>query len=332
MTGSLKTMRRALEGWRGWKRAGWILSLAIAGFAFYALAKTLKDVHFDQVLDAIRQTEITAIVLAALFVIISYASLTLYDLLALRAIGRRDIPYRIAALASFTSYPIAHGTGAVLPVSAAIRYRIYSAHGLGAVDVAKICFLTGLTFWLGNLTALSLSSLYEPAAIGRITQLSDGTNQLLAGLLLVGVCCYVVWAWSAPRQVGRRDWALTLPCGRNMLLQIGVGIVDLGAAALAIYVLLPAGGDIDIARVVAVFIGATLLGFVSHAPAGLGVFDAAILLGLGGGNTEQLLAALLLFRLLYHLCPFLLALIIFLAVEWRRSSRAPAPLSSRSGA
>ena len=42
-----------------------------------------------------------------------YGSLTLYDLLALRTIGRRDIPYRIAALANFTSYPIAHGVGAV---------------------------------------------------------------------------------------------------------------------------------------------------------------------------------------------------------------------------
>jgi hypothetical protein len=291
----------------------------------------LKDVRLDQVLDAVGRTEPAAIALAAMFVGISYASLTLYDLLALRAIGRRDIPYRIAALASFTSYPIAHGTGAVLPVSAAIRYRIYSAHGLGAIDVAKICFLTGLTFWLGNLTALSLGSLYEPAAIGRITQLSDGTNQALAGMLLAAVCGYVAWAWSAPRQVGRRDWALTLPCGRNMLLQIGVGIVDLGAAALAIYMLLPAGGDIDIARVIVVFIGATLLGFVSHAPAGLGVFDAAILLGLGGGNTEQLLAALLLFRVLYHLGPFLLALMIFLGVEWRRNSSAAAELAGRPG-
>jgi hypothetical protein len=107
-----------------------------------------------------------------------------------------------------------------------------------------------------------------------------------------------------------------------MLLQIGIGIVDLGAAALAIYTLMPADMNIDLARVVVVFIGATLLGFASHAPAGLGVFDATILLGLGGEHTEQLLAALLLFRFLYHLCPFLLALIIFLVAEWRSNLRA----------
>jgi len=316
----------------GWKRAGFVLSLTIAVIAMAALAHALKEVRLDQVLDAVRRTNLANIALAAGFVATSYLSLTLYDLLALRAIGHRHIPYRIAALASFTSYPIAHGTGAVLPVSAAIRYRIYSLHGLGAIEVAKICFLTGLTFWLGNLTALALSSLYEPSAIGRINYLAEDTNQLLACALLFAVCCYVGWAWSAPRRVGKREWALTLPCGPTMLLQIGIGIVDLGAAALAIYALIPASVEIDLARVVVVFIGATLLGFASHAPAGLGVFDATILLGLGGDNTEQMLAALLLFRLLYHLCPFLLALVIFLLAEWRNGLRAgnvlasPAPL------
>jgi uncharacterized membrane protein YbhN (UPF0104 family) len=321
MTDALNSSGKPLRRWFCWKRVGFILGLTIAAVAIAALVHALRDVQFDQVLDAVRRTDPARIALAACFVGISYGSLTLYDLLALRAIGRREIPYRIAALANFTSYPIAHGTGAVLPVSAAIRYRVYSMHGLGAIEVAKICFLTGLTFWLGNLTALALSSLYEPSAIGRINQLSEDTNQLLAAALLGAVCCYVGWAWSAPRQVGRREWALTLPCGRMMLLQIGIGIVDLGAAALAIYTLMPPDMNIDFPRVVVVFIGATLLGFASHAPAGLGVFDATILLGLGGHDTEHLLAALLLFRLLYHLCPFLLALTAFLLAEWRNSLR-----------
>jgi hypothetical protein len=36
----------------------------------------------------------------------------------------------------------------------AVRYRIYSAWGLDAVEVAKLCFIAGLTFWLGNVTVL----------------------------------------------------------------------------------------------------------------------------------------------------------------------------------
>src|SRR5258706_12939677 len=97
-------------------------------------------------LQLFRRTNAGFIALALALVAVSYGSLTLYDLLALRTIGRKEVPYKIAALASFTSYPIAHGVGAVALVSPVIRYRIYSYHGLIAFDLITICFLTGLTF------------------------------------------------------------------------------------------------------------------------------------------------------------------------------------------
>jgi uncharacterized membrane protein YbhN (UPF0104 family) len=252
-------------------------------------------------------------------VTLSYGSLTLYDWLALQMIGRADIPYRIAALASFTSYPIAHGTGAVLPVSSAVRYRIYSPHGVGPANVARICFLTGLTFWLGNLTALALSILVEPMAISSIDQLTPATNRALAIAILVGILVYIAWTWNGSGTLGRRQWSVRVPSGRNVFLQIGIGLVDLGAAALAMYVLIPDALHVELARVIVVFIAATLLGFASHAPAGIGVFDATVLVGLGGEHTEQLLAVLLLFRLFYHLIPFVLSLALFGAVEAYRN-------------
>ena len=71
-----------------------------------------------------------------------------------------------------------------------------------------------------------------------------------------------------------------------MLLQIVIGIVDLGAAALAMYVLIPAEAHVGIFHVAVVFIVATLLGFASHAPAGIGVFDATILLWARAARTR----------------------------------------------
>jgi uncharacterized membrane protein YbhN (UPF0104 family) len=138
------------------KGLGVVLSIAITAAAIFALVHALKTVDFDKVIEIVRDTAPHQIVLALLLVATSYWSLTLYDLFALRTIGRTDIPYRIAALASFTSYPIAHGIGAVALIAPVVRYRIYSHHGLGVLDVANISFLTGLTFWLGNLTALGL--------------------------------------------------------------------------------------------------------------------------------------------------------------------------------
>ena len=304
------------------KGLGVVVSITIAAIAIYALTHALKHVNYDEIFAIIHSTNSGLIALAVMLVATSYGSLTLYDLLALRTIGRNDVPYRIAALASFTSYPIAHGVGAVALVSPVIRYRIYSASGLGAIEVANICFLTGLTFWLGNLTALGLSLLIDPGAISLFDYLPQAFNRWLAAALLLGVLAFLVWSWLAPRRLGTRRWPVRLPSGPLVLLQIAIGIVDLGAAALAMYVLIPAGLNIEFFRLTTVFIAATLLGFASHAPAGIGVFDAAILLGLGGDDKEPLIAALLMFRFLYHLLPFVIALALFGGVEGWRSLRA----------
>jgi hypothetical protein len=304
------------------KGLGVVVSLAIAAAAIFALTHALKNVDYDEVFSVVGRTSPGVIVVALLLVAISYASLTLYDLLALRTIRRADIPYRIAALASFTSYPIAHGVGAVALIAPVIRYRVYSRHGLGVFDVANISFLTGLTFWLGNLTALALSLFCAPDAIGLINYLPADANRWLAAALLSGVFAFLLWTWLAPRSFGTRRWPVRLPSGPVVLLQIAIGIFDLGAAALAMYVVLPAGLDISVFRVIAVFIAATLLGFASHTPAGIGVFDAAILIGLAGEAKEPVIAALLMFRFLYHFLPFVLALALFGGLEAWRSWRA----------
>jgi glycosyltransferase 2 family protein len=300
---------------------GAVITVAIGTGAIFGLAHTLKNVDYGQVFEVIRATEFSTIALALMLVTASYGSITLYDWLALHTMGRKDVPYRIAALASFTSYPIAHGIGAVALISPVIRYRIYSGNGLGAMGVANICFLTGLTFWLGNLTALGFSLLYEPTAISVIDHLSPATNRLLALLLLFGVGAFLVWSWLHPRNVGRSRWLVQLPSGPLVLVQIVVGLLDLTAAAVSMYVLIPSGIDVGLFRLMAVFISATLLGFASHAPAGLGVFDATILIGLGSEDREQLLAALLMFRFLYHLVPLSIALTLFGGVEAWRSLR-----------
>jgi uncharacterized membrane protein YbhN (UPF0104 family) len=147
-------------------------------------------------------------------------------------------------------------------------------------------------------------------------------NRLLAAALLIGIVTFLVWSWLSPRSMGTRRWPVRLPSGPMVLLQIAIGIVDLGAAALAMYMLIPAGVNIGIFRLTAVFIAATLLGFASHTPAGIGVFDAAILIGLGGEDREPLIAALLMFRFLYHFLPFAMALGLFGGVEGWRSLRA----------
>ena len=313
----------------GWNRIGVLLSLSIIAVAVVVLYHMLRGIDFHQVVVAMKATGHRQIAMAAVFVVFAYFTLTFYDWFALRTIGRTEIPYRIAALSGFTSYSIGHNVGATVFSGGAVRYRIYSLYGLSALEVAKLCFVAGLTFWLGNATVLGLSVLHSPAAAGPIDQLPPWLNRGVAVVILMALVSYVVWVWSAPRALGKGGWTVRLPNGPSTLLQICIGIADLSFCGLAMYMLLPNEPHVDFITLAVVFVTATLLGFASHAPGGLGVFDAAMLVALWEFDKEDLLAGLLLFRLLYYLCPFVVALAVLgvreLWLNMRRQEALPEP-------
>ena len=105
--------------------------------------------------------------------------------------------------------------------------------------MAKICFIAGLTFWLGNVTVLGFGFAYHPEAAAAIDQLPPWLNRALASAHAGALVGYVAWVWRTPRVIGRGNWQVTLPNGPLTLLQILIGIVDLGCCALAMYVLVP---------------------------------------------------------------------------------------------
>jgi glycosyltransferase 2 family protein len=308
MLNALRAVARFFDQRVGWNRLGIGISITVIAIAAFVLYRTLNDIELRDVVKAVTATPTRDAVLAAAFVAASYCTLTFYDLFALRTIGRKTVPYRIAALAGFTSYSVGHNVGASVFTAAAVRYRIYSVWGLTAIDVAKICFVAGLTFWLGNATVLGLGIAYDPSAASSIDQLPASANRLIALVILALLATYIVWVWREPRQIGRSNWQVTLPPGPLTLLQILIGIVDLGCCTLAMYMLMPSQPHIAFITMGVIFVTATLLGFASTSPGGLGVFDAAMFVGFWQFDKENLLAGLLLFRLLYYIVPFAVAL------------------------
>ena len=306
---ALRALARFFDQKIGWHRVGVILSITIIAIAAVVLYRKLHNINVSKVLTAMTTVEYSDVAIAALFVAAGYFTLTFYDLFALRTIGRKDVPYRVAALAGFTSYAVGHNVGASVFTGGAVRYRIYSAWGLDAVEVAKICFIAGLTFWLGNVTVLGFGFAYHPQAASHIDQLPVWANRGLGMAALVVLAIYVAWVWRTPRVIGRQNWEVRLPSGPSTLLQISIGIVDLSFCALAMYMLVPNEPSMQFIDVAVIFIAATLLGFASHSPGGLGVFDAAMLIALWEFDAEALLAGLLIFRLLYYIVPFALALV-----------------------
>jgi glycosyltransferase 2 family protein len=305
----------------GFSRIGIAISVLVVIAAGLVLYHILHDIDWRLVGRAIGATPAHDVALAASFVGLGYVTLTFYDFFSLRTTGHRHVPYRIAAMASFTSYSIGHNLGATVFTAGAVRWRIYSAWDLSLVDVAKMAFVTGLTFWLGNIVVLGFSMLLVPEAAGAVDQLPALANQALGAFGLAIIAGYLFWISQGERVIGRNSWAIVLPNAPLTLLQIGIGVLDLGAGGLAIYVLLPDMPPVDYVTVLVIYVTAILLGFLSHAPGSLGVFEAAVLIALPQFAREELLASLLIFRCLYFVLPLLFAVSIMAVREMWLASR-----------
>src|SRR5437016_12459717 len=218
----LTTLKRGFKEKIGWKWLGISGSLLISVLAVSLLMRTLRGVDMSVVLTALTEIAPHRVVLAALCVVGAFCTLTFYDFFALRTIGRSHVPYRIAALSSFTSYTIGHNIGATVFTGGAIRFRIYSEYGLSAIDVAKICFLSGLTFWLGNLFVLGVGMAWHPWAASAMDQLPSAINRLIALTGLAAIGAYLVWLTLGEnrRELGQNGWKVVLPSARPTLVQL----------------------------------------------------------------------------------------------------------------
>ena len=113
----------------------------------------------------------------------------------------------------------------------------------------------------------------------------------------------------------QQNFALELPGFWLTLGQVGLGVADLAAAAAALYFLLPRGHGVEYPLFLGLYAFACLLGIASNAPGGIGVFEVTMLKVVDVPAPEAMLASLLLFRVVYYLLPFVLALALLGANE-----------------
>jgi len=315
------SLAQAIGGGVGRNRISVAISFAIVAVAAVTLYHLLRGIELGKFLAALEAQSPPRILIAGALVVAGYANLICYDLFALHTIGKHKIPLRVVAFASFTSYTIGHSLGAATLTCGLVRFRVYSFWNLTVVDIAKIAFMTGMTFWLGNIFVLGGAVAYAPDALTVVDQSPPWLNRAIGLSGLFAVACYLLWLVPRRRTVGRANWRIVLPDLQRTLLQIGIGTLDRCLASLSIFVLLPASPAVGFATVVVIFVLATLLGAVSHAPGSLGVVEAAILLGLPQYQREALLATILTFRVLDFFLPLVIATLMFGVREARLLTR-----------
>jgi uncharacterized membrane protein YbhN (UPF0104 family) len=290
---------------------GVIASLVLFALAAVVMAPTLAQLRFADLAAAITQTHFSTLLKALCLTGFSYIALTGYDIAALRQAGARA-PLGAVALASFASNAFSFTLGFPLLTGAAVRYWVYARAALTARQIANITLVVSLTFWLGMASVLGLGLFLAASPLAAIDHLPPLANFLLGVVVLGLLGCYCASASFADSR-GLRLWGhvIELPGPRTALMQLALGVVDISCAAATLYVLLPAESqNIDFAAFAAIYVFAALVGAISHAPGGVGVFEAVMLGAVPAPSREALLAALLLFRAIYYLIPFVLALIL----------------------
>ncbi|KAB2710076.1 bifunctional lysylphosphatidylglycerol flippase/synthetase MprF [Brucella intermedia] len=284
-----------------------IAGIAIALLAIYVLENLLQHTSRTETLAALHNISWATLALAVFFTALSYAAVALYDVVAVDTIAPNQIPRRLAAVAGAAGYAISNALGFSLLTGGALRYRIYAAEGVSLADIGKIVGTSWFAIWFALIIMVGAALLIDPRDVPWLSAI-DSRIDIVAGIaILGGIGWLIYWLSHGQRSFTIGSFSLRLPNSKGALLQIFAGLVDVGAAAATLYVLMPADAVPSFAVFSLVYVIAIVLGIASHAPGGLGAFEATIIAGLGLGGKPDAIAALLAYRLIYTIMPLVVA-------------------------
>lgn len=292
-----------------------LIGVLAIGFSLYGLYHELQGLSAKDFFASLNAVSLKGWVYACCATLVAYAALAAYDHLALEHLGHR-ISLWFITVCSFTAYALSHTIGASVFSGAVVRYRAYGSKGLTVSETGILVAFCSFTFALGTLTLSAFVLLIEPEIVERFSDFvpigaSFSTGVFL--ILLIGL--YVIGSMVGFRPIKTRWFRLDYPKPSLALRQLLIAPVELIAAAAIIYFALPEAGNPGFLVVLGVFLASFSAALLSHAPGGLGVLELMFIAAMPELNPADVLAALAIFRLLYLIIPFLIALMVVVIFE-----------------
>jgi len=292
-----------------------LLILALFALALRALEDTLAHYRYRDVVAYVSSLRADQIILAAVLTLLGYLVMTGYDTLAFRYI-RHPLPYRKIALASFIGYAFNNNVGLSGLVGGSLRYRLYTAWRLSAVEIAKVIAFCTISFWLGVVLLGGTFFIVAPPEVPSAVHLPFHSVRILGLLLLLPAVVYLAWIAVRRRPIQIRQWEFDLPTLGVFGAQVVISAIDWIIAAGVLYILLPDSLPLTFVHFLGIFLLAQIAGVISNVPGGLGVFEAVSLLFLAPFfSASAILGALVAFRVIYYLLPLFLATLLLATHE-----------------
>jgi glycosyltransferase 2 family protein len=293
------------------------IGLGAVAFSSWLLFKELRGISFGDVESSLRAIPIHHWALAILCTFVAYGALAWYDRIGLAHLGRR-LSWPFISLTSFTTYALSHNIGASVFSGAVVRYRAYSTKGLGMAEVGLLVAFCSFTFFLGSVLLGGFVLVLDPQIILRWMAAPYWAGRLIGVGMLTAAALYAAASLFHFRPLKIGTFELIYPRPPVALRQLFAAPLELLGAAGIIYFALPAAGNPGYFIVLGIFLASFSIALMSHAPGGLGVLEFAFVKAMPDTPPADLVAALLVFRLLYLIIPLVFALIVVVLFERQR--------------
>ena len=300
-----------------------VIGVLAVAFSVWLLVRELRGLSLAEVEEALRSISPHHWALAIVSTLVAYGALAWYDRIALGHLGFK-LPLSFISAVSFTTYALSHNIGMSMFSGAMVRYRAYSTKGLTVTDVGVMVAFCSFTFALGTGVLGGVVCLLAPEVIAGLFHLPDLTVRMIGAGMLVLALVYALGSalHLPPLKVG--TFTLVYPRPPVMLRQFLAGPLELIGAAGIIYWALPSADAVGFLVVLGVFLASFSAALLSHAPGGLGVLELVFVTALPQVPRADVLAALLVFRLLYLIVPLCLGIVAVVLFERARMSAAAA--------
>ncbi|CAD0183249.1 Phosphatidylglycerol lysyltransferase [Ruegeria sp. THAF57] len=275
--------------------------------ALVVLHELSSHVKWSDVQTDVANTSWKLMFFAVCWTAFSFVSLSMYDVFAVQSVADGEVPLPVAGMAGACGYAVSNCLGFSYITGTAIRYRIYASLGLDLGRVAGVIATSWIAFWSGMVLLLGCLLTLHPDGISKILPINETVETVIGIGLLIGLATLLIWLAKGGRRLAYGGLGFNLPGGKLAGLLTLAAIGDLFGASMTLYVLMPDDLGIGFPFFFAVYIGAIAVGILSHAPGGIGAFEATLIAGLGASGRSDVIAALLLYRLVYTFLPFAIA-------------------------
>jgi len=299
-----------------------LVALAVLVAAGFVLWDKLGDLETDQIWHGLQNTPWSGIGLSLLCTAAAYLVLTVYDSTAFKYI-KRPMPFGRIMYVSFVAYAFSHTIGVGAVSGGSVRYRFYSRWGVSVYDIATVIIFGGMAYVLGIVAVAGMIIIANAGDLSVAMGLPAWTARLVGVAAALVGSAYLLWSVIGRPSFSLKGRRFRPPSLKIGLTQIATACLEWGFASATLYFLLPDDIGVTYWHFVGIYVIGYVAGMISQSPGGIGAFEAVLFVLLPeSASKESILAAILAYRALYFLLPFVIALAMMSASEARGTARA----------